>query len=102
MLVRTGSDESATGTAKISCVTADNVNVAFYQNAIPIICELAIENTLGRDVTDVSVHLTAEPSFLSPGVWRIERIADHATRGVANCGSALRRLAKRSLNRLPT
>lgn len=47
MLERTRGDESATGTVKITCITADNVNVAFYQNAIPIIRELAIENTLG-------------------------------------------------------
>jgi hypothetical protein len=79
MLERTEGDESATGTVKIACIAADNVNVAFYQNAVPIIRELAIENTLGREVTGVSVHLVAEPPFLNPGVWRIERIADQTT-----------------------
>jgi hypothetical protein len=65
-----------TGTLKITCTAADNVNVAFYQNAVPIIRDLAVENALGRDLTEISVHLTAEPPFLTPGVWRIERIAD--------------------------
>ena len=55
------------GFLKITCTAADNVNVAFYQNAVPIIRELAIENTLGRDLTDIAVHLTAEPPFLTPG-----------------------------------
>ena len=67
-----------TGTLKITCTAADNVNVAFYQNAVPIIRDLAVENALGRDLTEISVHLTAEPPFLTPGVWRIERIADQA------------------------
>ena len=64
---------------KISCVASDNVNVAFYQNAVPIVRELAIENAIGCDLSNLSVHLTAEPPFLTPGVWRIQRVADQAT-----------------------
>jgi very-short-patch-repair endonuclease len=66
-------------TIKIVCSATENVNVAFYQNAVPIIRDLAVENTSGQDLSDIAVHLTAEPAFLSPGVWRIERIADQAT-----------------------
>jgi very-short-patch-repair endonuclease len=66
------------GAVKIACAAADNVNVAFYQSAVPIIRDLAIENESGRELSEISVHLTAEPPFLTPGVWRIERIADHA------------------------
>jgi hypothetical protein len=64
---------------KITCAAADQVNIAFYQNAIPIIRELALENRLGRDLADISVHFFAEPAFLTPGVWRVERISDGAT-----------------------
>ena len=78
MLERTQHEATVTGTVKIACTAADNVNVAFYQNAVPIIRDLAVENTLGRDLTEISVHLTAEPPFLTPGVWRIDRIADQA------------------------
>jgi hypothetical protein len=67
-----------TGTVKIVSTAADNVNVAFYQNAVPIIRDLAVENALGRDLSEIKVHLTAEPPFLAPGVWRIERIANQA------------------------
>ena len=71
--------EKAAKSLSIGCIAADNVNVAFYQNAIPIIRELALENGLGRDLKDISVHLSAEPPFLTPGVWRIESISDRAT-----------------------
>jgi hypothetical protein len=64
---------------KINCTVAENVNVAFYQNAVPIVRELAIENRSGIDLSELSVHLTAEPAFLTPGVWRIQHIADQAT-----------------------
>ena len=71
--------ESRTDILKVACSAADSVNIAFYQNAIPIIRELAIENELGRDLSGKSVHLAAEPPFLMPGIWRIERITDRAT-----------------------
>ena len=50
-------EEAVAATVKITCNAADNVNVAFYQNAVPIMRELAVENGLGRDLTDISVHL---------------------------------------------
>ena len=57
MLERTQLEATVTGTLKITCTAADNVNVAFYQNAVPIIRDLAIENALGRDLSEISVHL---------------------------------------------
>lgn len=78
MLEQTQPEETVSGTVRIGCTAADNVNVAFYQNAVPIIRDLTVENALGSDLTGISVHLTSEPPFLTPGVWRIERIADQA------------------------
>jgi hypothetical protein len=59
---------------KIAASIADNVNLAFYQNAVPIVRELSLENGTGRDLTSVQVHLSSEPPFVTPGVWRVERI----------------------------
>ena len=61
---------------QVACTAAENVNLAFYQNAIPIIRELCISNATGADLRDVSVHLSSEPPFITPGVWRIDRIAN--------------------------
>jgi hypothetical protein len=79
MLERGQTGEIVAAIVKVTCNAAGNVNVAFYQNAVPIVRELAVENGLGRDLTDVCVHLAAEPPFLTPGIWRIDRIADQAT-----------------------
>lgn len=67
MLERIQSENTVSGAIKIACTAADNVNVAFYQNAVPIIRDLAVENALGSDLTGVAVHLTSEPPFLTPG-----------------------------------
>ncbi|MEH2565001.1 hypothetical protein [Bradyrhizobium sp. AZCC 2289] len=55
MLERTQHEATVTGTVKIASTTADNVNVAFYQNAVPIIRDLAVENALSRDLSEISV-----------------------------------------------
>ena len=36
---------------------------------------LSVRNITGVDLRDVSVHLSSEPPFVTPGVWRIDRIA---------------------------
>ncbi|WIW45412.1 DUF3320 domain-containing protein [Bradyrhizobium sp. 62B] len=74
---------------KIACTVSDNVNIAFYQNAVPIVRELAIENATDRDLSGLSVHLVSEPAFLTPGVWRIDRIAAGATHHVRSLDSKL-------------
>jgi very-short-patch-repair endonuclease len=70
------------GELKIACSVAENVNVAFYQNAVPFVRELTLENEVGRDLAEVAVRLSSEPAFLTPGVWRIDRIADKTTHHV--------------------
>jgi len=67
------------GELKISCTVAENVNVAFYQNAVPFLRELTLENDIGRDLGEIAVRLSSEPPFVTPGVWRVDRIADKTT-----------------------
>jgi hypothetical protein len=74
------SEPSAAGEAgiQIECLVATNINLAFYQNAIPIIRDLAIKNGKAEELRDVEAHLASEPPFISPGVWRISSIAPGA------------------------
>ena len=59
----------------VACSTAENINLAFYQNAVPIVRELSVGNESDTPVSGVEVHLSSEPGFVSPGVWRIDKIA---------------------------
>ena len=63
---------------QIECAIAANVNLAFYQNAVPIIRDLAIKNGEAEELRDVEAHLASEPPFVSPGVWRIASVAPAA------------------------
>ena len=65
------------GGVNVACSAAENINLAFYQNAVPIVRELTIENVTGREVSGIEIHLSSEPPFVSPGVWRIDKIADN-------------------------
>jgi hypothetical protein len=67
------------GELKIAYSVAENVNVAFYQNAVPFLRELTLENNIGRDLGEVVVHLFSEPPFVTLGVWRVDRISDKTT-----------------------
>ena len=64
------------GNVEVVCTTAQNINLAFYQNAIPIIRELSIRNASGDELRQIAVRLSSEPPFVTPGVWRIDRIAN--------------------------
>ena len=68
---------------RIECSVAANVNLAFYQNAIPIIRELTIANTSDSELRNIEAHLSSEPAFVSPGAWQISAISpqsDHHLR----------------------
>ncbi len=60
---------------RISGAIASHLSVAFHQNEIPAVREIAIENDLDRDLTDIEVRIEAEPAFASPTVIRIDRLA---------------------------
>jgi very-short-patch-repair endonuclease len=47
---------------------------ASFQNAIPVIRSISIENPTALDFEGLTVELTSNPSFLRPKVWNIDRI----------------------------
>ena len=63
----------------LSCSAVEHVSAAFQQNAIPIVQEISVTNLTDRDLSDVEVHVSAEPVFIQPAVLRIDRLAAGAT-----------------------
>jgi hypothetical protein len=43
-------------TIRLACRAAESINLAYYQNAIPIIRELSLENKTGGELTNVAVR----------------------------------------------
>jgi hypothetical protein len=60
---------------RVSHSVAENINLAFYQNAVPFLHELTLTNETSKDYGEITVQLSSEPPFLIPRVWRIDQIA---------------------------
>lgn len=65
-------------TVEIKAVVADKVGFASHQNAVPVLRELEIASALETAMDDAALTLTADPPFLVPKTWRIDRLAPGA------------------------
>jgi very-short-patch-repair endonuclease len=64
---------------RIQCTYAEQIGAAFHQNAIPAINELTLRNDLGRELHNVLIELTSEPSFTRRTTWRLDDLCEGAT-----------------------
>ena len=53
---------------------SDSLNLAFQQNAIPVVQELRLRNS-GEDRRELLLRITAEPPFAEPLEIRVESLA---------------------------
>ena len=53
---------------------APKLNLAFYQNSVPVLRELAITNNGEESLKEVEISLLCDPPFIKPKAWRIDAI----------------------------
>jgi very-short-patch-repair endonuclease len=63
----------------LTCSMVEHVSVAFQQNAIPVVQEIAVTNSSDRDLSEIEIHVATEPAFAHPTLLRIDRLAAGAT-----------------------
>ena len=73
------SDDRAGDYLRISATLAAKLNLADFQNAVPMIRELSIENGGSRAAQDLEVRIESVPSFIKPKIWHIDTIAAGGT-----------------------
>lgn len=71
----TNSDDAAVTDPTISADIARSFTYASYQNAIPVIRSIRIENVGDRHLENCRIELTSSPAFLRPKSWMIDRLA---------------------------
>lgn len=72
-------------TATIQTDISEKLNFASYQNSYALLHELRIENSdTQAQLEDVQVTLTADPAFLKPRQWQIDRVAPGGSLSVQN------------------
>jgi very-short-patch-repair endonuclease len=67
-------EPETTPTVHIGTGLAGTVNLAFYQNAVPLLRELAIVNDTDQHLDAVELRVASDPPFLTPKVWRVEQV----------------------------
>lgn len=71
---------SATGsTPRIVIEAADSFNYAAWQNDVPLLHKLAIENLDGPELSSLTIELKTSPSFAREKRWLIDRIRSGET-----------------------
>lgn len=63
------------GHPTVSADIANSFTYASYQNAIPVVRSIVIENHTGRQVDTCVIELLSSPSFLRPKSWKVDRLA---------------------------
>ncbi|MEM5352900.1 DUF4011 domain-containing protein [Paraburkholderia caribensis] len=59
----------------IHTTVAGRVNLADFQNAVPVLRELSIVNETESDFTELRLTVNSEPPFLKPKTWYIDQLA---------------------------
>jgi very-short-patch-repair endonuclease len=59
---------------RIEVSLLDKINLALHQNAVPVLRALAVANPGAAPLADLVLTLQAEPAFLRPKRWHIDRI----------------------------
>ncbi|MDF2637960.1 MAG: helicase [Novosphingobium lindaniclasticum] len=60
---------------RISAAVADKIGFASHQNAVPILRDLEIHHEGEAAYQNLTIHLSANPPFLSERTWRIDELA---------------------------
>lgn len=60
---------------EVRASSAAKVNLADFQNAVPLLREIRVANNSDGTLTELVVQLSSEPAFVRPRVWRIDAIA---------------------------
>ena len=79
--VESSSAADATPSWAFTASLASRINVAFHQNAVPSIAEIAL--TAPMDAAEVSMQIRATPAFLKPATLRIDALAAGVTRKIS-------------------
>ncbi|MGF7176732.1 hypothetical protein [Azospirillum doebereinerae] len=59
---------------RIEATLTPRLNLAFHQNAVPVLRELVLVNDGDASFEAVELTLTSEPAFVAPKTWRIDAV----------------------------
>ncbi|MFC1750233.1 DUF4011 domain-containing protein, partial [Pseudomonadota bacterium] len=60
---------------RIQAVFSPKFNLAFFQNSVPVLLELALINESDQELRDVNVTLSSTPCFIKTKSWHIDLVS---------------------------
>src|SRR6266702_2493086 len=60
---------------QIKATLAGKINLADFQNAIPVVHELTLVNETTDDIKELRLTASSEPSFFKPKTWHLDHVA---------------------------
>lgn len=76
-------DTPVTASVKVIASIAPRINLAFQQNAVPVIAELRIQNETECELSDVTISIGSVPPVVQPKLLRIDRVRAGGTHHVS-------------------
>ena len=68
---------------RVSC--SEKLNLADFQNSVPLLRELALVNGCERETTGLQLRLESFPPFLKPKTWRVDACGAGETYPIKDC-----------------
>lgn len=68
-------DEPSEAHLCVEATLVAKLNLADFQNAVPMLRELSIVNGTESDAKDLELRIESVPAFLKPKIWRIDAVA---------------------------
>ena len=73
--VSNGSGLAEDKSLRVAATLVTKLNLADFQNAVPMLKALSIVNGTEVDATDLDLRIESIPTFLRPKTWRVEAVA---------------------------
>lgn len=68
---------------------ASKLNLADFQNSVPLLRELAVVNDSDRELSHLQVRLESYPPYLKPKTWSIDACDPKSRYGIKDCDVSL-------------
>lgn len=74
---------------EIRATLATKINLADFQNAVPVVRELAVANDTENDIKQIRLVVSSEPSFFKAKTWHIDHVGAGATARISDLDISL-------------
>ena len=79
-----GEEKSERLGVRIQAAVVSKLNLADFQNAVPMLRELSITNASQQDARDLELRIESIPPFLRPKLWRIDVLTAGGNRRITD------------------